>query len=76
MWGSFDAAPQASEEKLSRLVSEFGILCKRRKLRLNVGKSKVIRCSRYGNGGRMNAILNDEPLKEADCFKPGVASGS
>ena len=39
-----------SEEKLCRLVSEFGITCERRKLRMNVGKSKVMRCSRYGNG--------------------------
>ena len=38
-----------SEEKLGRLVSEFGRVCERRKLRLNVGKSKVMRCSRYGN---------------------------
>ena len=28
-----------SEEKLCRLVSEFGRVCKRRKLRVNVGKS-------------------------------------
>ena len=39
-----------SEEKLCRLVSEFGRVCKRRKLRVNVGKSKVMRCSRYGMG--------------------------
>ena len=39
-----------SEEKLCRLVSEFGRVCERRKLRANVGKSKVMRCSRYGNG--------------------------
>ena len=30
-----------SEEKLCILVSEFGRECKRRKLRVNVGKSKV-----------------------------------
>ena len=36
-----------SEEKLCRLSSEFGGVCQRR--RVNVGKSKVIRCSRYGN---------------------------
>ena len=30
-----------SEEKLCRLVSEFGRVCERRKLRVNVGKSKV-----------------------------------
>ena len=40
-----------SEEKLCRLVSEFGRVCERRKMRVNVCKSKVMRCSRYGNGG-------------------------
>ena len=38
-----------SQEKLCRLASEFGRVCERRKLRVNVGKSKVMRCSRYGN---------------------------
>ena len=55
-----------SEEKLCRLVSEFGRVCERRKLRVNVGKSKVMRCSRYGNWDRMHVILNGEPLEEAD----------
>ena len=58
-----------SEEMLSRLVSEFGRKCGRRKLRVNVGKSKVMRCSRYGNGDRLHVILNGEPLEEVDCFK-------
>ena len=58
-----------SEEKLCRLVSEFGRVCERRKLRVNVGKSKVMKCSRYGNGDRMHVILNGEPLEEVDCFK-------
>ena len=35
-------------------MSEFGRLCKRIKLRVNVGKSKVMSCSRYGKGGRMH----------------------
>ena len=40
-----------SEEKLcSRLVSEFGRVFERRKLTIYVGKTKVMRCSRYGNG--------------------------
>ena len=43
-----------SEKQLCRLVSEFGRVCERRKLRVNVGKSKVMRCSRYGNGNRMH----------------------
>ena len=51
------------------LLSEFGRVCERRKLRVNVGKSKVMRCSRYGNGDRMYVILNGEPLEELDCFK-------
>ena len=37
-----------SEEKLCRQVSEFSSVCERRKLRVTVGKSKVMRCSRYG----------------------------
>ena len=44
-------------------------VCERRKLRVNVGKSKVMRCSRYGNGDRMHVILSGEPLEEVDCFK-------
>ena len=58
-----------SEDKLCRLVSEFGRVCERRELRVNVGKSKVMRCSRCGNGDRMHVILNGEPLEEVDCFK-------
>ena len=36
---------------------------------MNVGKSKVMRCSRYGNGDRMHVILNGEPFVEVDWFK-------
>ena len=50
-----------SEEKLCRL-GEFGRVCERRKLTVNVCKSKVMRYSRYGNGGRMYVILNGEPF--------------
>ena len=41
-----DTALVADSEKLYRLVSEFGRVCERRKLRVNVGKSTVTRCSR------------------------------
>ena len=58
-----------SEEKLYRLVSEFGRVGERRTFRVNVGNSKVMRCSRYGNGGRMHVILNCEPFEEVDYFK-------
>ena len=39
------------EEKLCRLVSEFGRVCERKKLRVNVGNSKAMRCSRYETWG-------------------------
>ena len=64
-----DIALVADLEKLYRLVREFGRVCDRRKLRVNLGKRKVMRCSRYGNGGRMHVILNSEQLEEVDCFK-------
>ena len=57
-----------SKEKFCRLVSEFCRVCDKRKLRVNVDKSKVMRCSRYGNGDRMHVILNGEPLEEVNCF--------
>ena len=57
-----------SEEKLYRLVSEFGRVCESRKFRVNVGKSKVMRCSRNGNGDRMHVILNGEPLVGSGLF--------
>ena len=50
-------------------MSQFDRVCERRKLRVNVGKSKVTRCSRYWNGDRMHVVLNGEPLEEVDCFK-------
>ena len=50
-------------------MSEFGRVCKRKKLRVNLGRSTVMRCSRYGNGDRMHVMLNGEPLEEVDCFK-------
>ena len=52
-----------SERKLCQLVTEFGRVCERRKLRVNVGKSKVMRCT------RLNAMLNGEALEEVDQFK-------
>ena len=45
------------------------ILCERRKLRVNVGKNKVIRGWRYGNGSRMHVRLNCEPLEQVGYFK-------
>ena len=49
-------------------MSEFGRVCEGRKLRVNVGKSKVMRCSRYANVGRTHVKLNGQLLDEVNCF--------
>ena len=36
---------------------------------MNVGKSKIMRCSGYRNWGRMHVILNGGTLEEVDGFK-------
>ena len=58
-----------SERKLCQLVAECGRVCERRKLRVNVGKSKVMRCTRNEDGARLNVMLNGEALEEVDQFK-------
>ena len=68
LFADYTALFADSEEKLCRLASKFGRVYKKLKLKVNVGKSKVMRCSRYGNGGRMHVIRNGEPLEEVDCF--------
>ena len=42
-----DTALLADSQKFCILVSEFGRVCNRRKLRVNIGKSKVMRCLKY-----------------------------
>ena len=58
-----------SERKLCQLVTEFGRVCERRKLQVNVGKSNVMRCTRNEDGARLNVMLNGEALEEVDQFK-------
>ncbi len=54
---------------MRQLVEEFGRVCKRRKLRVNGSKSKVMKCMRLGDGRRMNVTLDGEVLEEVECFK-------
>ena len=63
-----DTALVANEEKLCILVREFGRVCERRSFRVNVVKSKVMRCSILEMGD-MNVRLNGEQLEEVDFFK-------
>ena len=58
-----------SEKKLQKLVDEFGRVCERRKLKVNVSKSKVMRCTGSDDGRRLNIILNGELLEEVNQFK-------
>ncbi len=43
-----------SEGRLRQLVEEFGRLCKRRKLKVNGSKSKVMKCTRLLDGRMIN----------------------
>ena len=36
---------------------------------MNVGKSKVMRCTKSEDGARLNVMLNGEALEEVDQFK-------
>ena len=47
-----------SKKKLEGLVEEFGSACGRRKLKLNVAKSKVMRSARDGIEGEMNIMMD------------------
>ena len=46
-----------SERKLCQLVTEFGRVCERRKLRVNVCKSKVMKCIRNEDGARTECFV-------------------
>ena len=58
-----------SEENLKRLVQEFGRVCKRRILNVNVGKSKVMACSTSGAAGIIEVLLDGSELEVVDCFR-------
>ena len=52
-----------------QLVGEFGRVRERKKLRVNLSKSKVMKCSRLVDERRMNVALNGTMLEEVKCFK-------
>ncbi|XP_076031278.1 uncharacterized protein LOC143019503 [Oratosquilla oratoria] len=58
-----------SEEGLRKLVAEFGRVCDRGKLKINVGKSKVMRCTRGESGSRLEVNIKGERLEEVDSFR-------
>merc|ERR1712121_55348 len=58
-----------SAEQLQCLVQEFGRVCKRRKLRVNVGKSKVMRIGGSEEPEMLNIRLNGDMVEVVDSFK-------
>ena len=58
-----------SEQKLQRLVKEFGSVCKRRKLSINVGKSKVMRIGKNREENEMNIRLNNSRMEEVESYR-------
>ena len=58
-----------SRENLQRLLNEFDNVCKRRKLKVDVGKSKFMVCGRTERGERLEWSLNGEIQEEVDSFK-------
>ena len=58
-----------SKKKLERLVEEFCNVCRRRKLKLNVAKSKGMQSVREGIFGEMNIMIDGLVLKEVEVFK-------
>ena len=58
-----------SAEQLQRLVSEFGSVCERRKLRVNVDKSKLMIVGENVNPSLLNIFLNGERMEVVNSFK-------
>ena len=56
----------SSDERLQRLVDECGVVCKKRKLKMNVGKSKILLCSRERGRAELNVCLNGEVMGEVE----------
>jgi hypothetical protein len=57
------------ESKLQSLVMEFGKVCERRKLSVNVAKNKVMRVTRTENADNLNITINGVRLEEVECLR-------
>ena len=58
-----------SAEQLQCLVSEFGRVCDRRKLRVNVDKSKVMIVGENVDPSLLNIMLKGERMEVVTSFK-------
>ena len=57
------------EEKLSRLVQEFGNVCQRRKLTVNESKNKIMRIGKNGKNNGVNISLNNRRMEEVESYR-------
>jgi hypothetical protein len=57
------------ESKLQSLVTEFRKVCERRKLSVNVAKSKVMRVTRRENADNLNITVNGVRMEVVECFR-------
>ena len=58
-----------SEEKLQRLVKEFESVCKKRKLKVNVSKSKVMKVNGKQGDREMNVSMEGGRMEEVGSYK-------
>ena len=60
-----------SENSLQRYVSAFVRMCERRKLKINVGKSKVMKMSDTGEKSNLSIKVKEEVMDEVDTYYIG-----
>ena len=57
------------EEKLQRLVNGLGRVCKKRKLTVNVEKSKVVKVNKDGDQNKLHINLDDRRMEEVNAYR-------
>ena len=58
-----------AERKLERLVEEFGMVCRRGKLKVNVAKNIVMLSARDNIVWEMNIMISVRPLEMAEIYE-------
>ena len=67
--GSYWSGDEYRGETAKTSRTKIGVMCESRKLRVNMGKSKVLVCSREGGQAELRVRLNGELLGEVESFK-------
>ena len=64
-----DTVLVGDSEKLKRLVQEFGSVCRRWKLTVNEGKSRVMRIGKNGEENEVNVSLYGRRMEEVETYR-------